>query len=59
MSNIKKYTRNHVISLRITDDEKHVLQQVAQQNKMTTSKALRKALFLLTAKVGAIMAEGA
>lgn len=52
MSNCKKNPRNHVISLRITDAEKYVLQQVAQHKKMTTSKALREALSLLTANVG-------
>lgn len=52
MSNCKKHPRNHVISLRITDAEKYVLQQVAQHKKMTTSKALREALSLLTANMG-------
>lgn len=45
---LKKHPRNHVISMRITDAEKYVLQQVAQRKKMTTSKALREALYLLT-----------
>lgn len=47
MPTMKEHPRYNVVSLRVTDEEKYILQQFSKLHKTTTSDILRAALALL------------
>ncbi len=47
MSKEEKPTLNHVISLRITDDEREVIDSVRRKKKMSVSTIMREAFLLV------------
>jgi predicted DNA-binding protein len=48
MGKYKENTRNNVLSIRVTDDEKTVLEELAQYTRKSTSTLMREAITFYT-----------
>jgi predicted transcriptional regulator len=48
MGKYKENTRNNVLSIRVTDDEKAVLEEMAQHTRKSTSTLMREAITFYT-----------
>lgn len=49
MANYKKVPRYNVISMRVSDDERKVLQKIASRNALSISDMMRQAMERITA----------
>jgi uncharacterized protein (DUF1778 family) len=58
MGKYKEKTRNNVLSIRVTDDEKAVLDEMAQNTRKSTSTLMREAISFYSSIMNVIVNRG-
>jgi predicted transcriptional regulator len=58
MGKYKEYTKNNVLSMRVTDDEKAVLEEMAHHTRKSTSTLMREAITLYASVMNVSVTRG-